>query len=110
MKKAKAAKRRAKRYPKLPAEVQGAGGAIAVRLLAKMDGAPDEDVMGQFDPQRRTIDVRADLRGDQQWMVLFHELAHAALWDCGAHNALAGPSEEIVCDAIATARLRERFG
>jgi len=108
--KKKAAPKKARRYPPLPATVQGAGGTIDVRLIPHIRGDADEDVMGQFHAAERVIDVKAGLRGDQQWLVLYHEMAHAALWDSGAHNALAGTQEEIVCDAFATARLRERFG
>ena len=104
------ATRKAKRYPPLPSEVQGAGGTIDVRLVPHIAGSADEDVMGQFHASERRIDVVKGLRGDQRWLVFFHEITHAALWDSGAANALPGPTEELVCDAIATARLRERFG
>ena len=103
-------KRKARRYPALPSEVQGAGGTIDICLVPHIAGAVDEDVMGQFHPAERRIDIRRGLRGDQQWLVYYHELVHAALWDSGAANALRDPVEEIVCDALATARLRERFG
>ena len=104
-------KKVAKRYPPLPAEVQGAGGTITVQLVKAIAcEVAGEDTLGQFEPSTRHVLILKSLRGDQQWMVLFHELAHAALWDSGGHNALGGATEEIVCDAIATARLREKFG
>ena len=109
-----------KRYPPLPKEVQRAGGTLTIELIAKTIKAaferliakPGDDAenMGHFDPSTRHIQVLKSLRGDQRWMVFYHELAHAALWDSGAHNAVPGAAEEMVCDAIATARLRERFG
>lgn len=99
-----------RRYPSLPTSVQGAGGTITIQLVAKIDGEVGEDTLGQFDPATRHVLILKTLRGDQRWMVLFHELAHAAFWDSGAHNALQGPAEEMACDAIATARLREKFG
>lgn len=112
-----AGKRKAKdapkprRYPPLPKSVQGAGGTLTVQLVAEIKSTvQDEDVLGQFDPSTRHILIKKSLRGDQRWSVMFHELCHAALWDSGAHNALAGAAEEIVCDAVATGRLREKFG
>lgn len=108
--KKKAAPKKVRRYPPLPTDVQGAGGTIDVRLVPHIAGAADEDVMGQFHAAERVIDVKKGLRGDQQWLVLYHEMAHAALWDSGVSNALTGPLEEMVADAFATARLRERFG
>lgn len=100
--------RKAKRYPSLPKRVSGAGGDLTVVLVDAPGG--DKENMGHFDPTIRHIEVAKALRGDQRWMVFFHEVTHAALWDSGAHNAVPGAAEEIVCDAIATARLRERFG
>lgn len=102
-----------RRYPSLPREVQGAGGTITVHLVDRItaDGVDeDHDVLGVFRAVTRRIEILRALRGDQRWLVFYHELAHAALWDSGAANALPHPAEEIVCDAIATARLRERFG
>lgn len=100
-----------RRYPPLPKAVQGAGGTITVQLVAEIKSTvQDEDVLGQFDPSTRHILIKQSLRGDQRWLVYFHELTHAALWDSGAHNALAGTAEEIVCDCVATARVREKFG
>ena len=105
-----ARKKVAKRYPPLPTEVQGAGGTITVALVKAIAGSVEEDTLGQFEPSTRHILILKSLRGDQQWMVFFHELTHAALWDSGAHNALNGAAEEIVCDAISCSRLREKFG
>lgn len=102
---------KARRYPPLPTSVQGAGGTLTVQLVAEIKpDEPGEDILGQFDPSTRHIRIKKSLRGDQQWLVYFHELTHAALWDSGAHNALTGPAEEIVCDAVSTSRLREKFG
>lgn len=105
-------KRTAKKYPPLPKHVAGSGGDIDIVMVDKIDVdvGEDHDVLGVFRATTRRIEVLKTLRRDQQWLVLFHELAHAALWDSGAANALAGSQEEVICDAIATARLRERFG
>lgn len=100
-----------RRYPPLPKTVQGAGGTLTVELVATLTKTGDEeDTLGDFNPSTRHIRILKSLRGDQRWLVYLHELTHAALWDSGAHNALPGPAEEIVCDAISTARLREKFG
>lgn len=107
--KKKAAKPR--RYPPLPTQVEGAGGTLTVQLVPEIKSTEQgEDILGQFEPSTRHILIKKSLRGDQRWLVFFHEVTHAALWDSGAHNALPGAAEEIVCDSIATARLREKFG
>lgn len=105
-------KKVARRYPPLPKSVAGSGGDLDIVMVDKLtvDAGEDHDVLGVFRATDRRIEILKTLRRDQQWLVLYHELAHAALWDSGAANALAGAQEEIICDAIATARLRERFG
>lgn len=100
-----AAERR--RWPTLPKSVQGAGGTLDIVLVPIPGG--HADALGHFDGSRRRIEILKSLRGDQKWNVLFHELCHAALWDSGAHNLISREVEENICDAIATARFRERF-
>lgn len=97
-----------KRYPPIPKTAQGAGGTLTVAIVKNPGGDPEN--MGHFDPSTRRIEIAKALSGDQRWMVYYHEIAHAALWDSGVHNGLNGAQEEAVCDAVATARLRERFG
>lgn len=90
----------------------GAGGVIDVAVVPKVEAsaADDEHVLGVFNPTSRSIEVLKGLRGDQKWLVLFHELTHAALWDSGAMNGMTEAQQEAVCDSVATQRLREKFG
>jgi hypothetical protein len=55
---------------------------------------------GFFLPDERVLKVSRDQPLAVQWQALFHELTHVALWDSGAHNALKGKQEEIICDAM----------
>jgi Zn-dependent peptidase ImmA (M78 family) len=93
-------------FPDLPVEVPAASGPVAV-LLAPVAG---EGKMGSFDPSARTITVDSELPRHRQWWVLYHELVHVALWDSGGANLMKSKVQEAVCDGIATARMRERFG
>jgi hypothetical protein len=47
-------------------------------------------------------------------LTLFHEQTHAAITDAGLDNRFAGEDGdkllEQVCEAVATSRMRERFG
>ena len=101
-----------KRYPPLPKLVQGAGGPIEVAVVAKVavEAGEDDHVLGCFRPTIRRIEVLKELRGDQRWLVFYHELVHAALWDSGAANAMNEQVQEIVCDSVAVGLLRSRFG
>ena len=101
-----------KRYPPLPKIVQGAGGPIEVAVVDKVsvEAGEDEDVLGCFKPTIRRIEVLRELRGDQRWLVFYHELVHAALWDSGVGNAVSGQVQEMICDSVASGLLRQRFG
>lgn len=100
----------AKRWPPLPSVVQGAGGAIRVvrcRTPIVEDGVTCH---GLFRHETRTILIAASLRGRQRWHTFYHELTHAAMTDSGLWNRHTEKQVEALCDAIATARVRERFG
>ena len=46
----------------------------------------------------------------QRWRTFYHELTHVAVIDSGLANNLRDKIHEALCDAMATARMRERFG
>ena len=60
-----------------------------------------------WDQQRIVIDTATSPR--TVWHTYYHELCHVALDAAGVSNMVTGEKQEAVCDAIATARLRERF-
>jgi hypothetical protein len=45
-----------------------------------------------------------------RWHTYYHEWVHAALTDSGAWNEISEKKAEVLADAIASARVRERFG
>lgn len=98
--------RRAKRYPPLPRAVAGVLDPITVTREA--DRMEKHEEYGHWRWHTRSIVVDAALTGAALWQTYYHELVHAALSDCGVQ--LTKEQEEAVCDAIATARVRERFG
>lgn len=99
-------------YPKLPSKVMGAGGPVTIKLRNSRMLAEDKEreVWGTWDESRREIEL--DTRGSMphQWRVFFHELTHAMLSDSGLENLLTDQVVEAICDANATARMREKFG
>lgn len=98
----------AKRYPPIPKWAEAPGGPVEVRLVDKLvhDG---QECWGLYEPAERRITVVKTSR-PHQWRVYYHEWAHAALTDAGIDNALTEQIHEAICDALATARMRERFG
>lgn len=95
------------RYPPLPKKLTMAGGPVSVVIVDTITER-NVDCVGLYDPEHRLISIKKGKRSFQ-WNVLFHELTHAALIDAGLHNMLKDKLHEAICDAIAIARMRERF-
>lgn len=94
-------------YPKLPHSVMTMLGPVPVRLVKDWK---DESAWGMWHRDRRTIEIDARQTPELQWSTFFHEVTHCALDDSGLANILTEPQQEALCDAMATARMRERFG
>lgn len=96
--------------PRLPRVVQAAGGKVRIKNVRKnlVDGGTR--CAGWYDAETRTITLDAKLPLPYRWKVLFHELVHVALMDAGLDNGMKDAQVERLCDAIATARHREKFG
>lgn len=97
------------KYPPLPTHVEAPGGRVTVapRQRPKADG---DEVWGSWDEGQRRIEIDSSAPNRHQWKTLFHELAHVALTDSGTDELLPEATVEAICDAFATARMRERFG
>lgn len=98
------------RYPPIPKEVEGPGGTLTIVLTKETITHEHDECWGLYDPEARTITIDARAKPRQRWLTFFHELAHVALIDAGLNNGINDQLHEAICDAIATARMRERFG
>lgn len=90
---------------KIPKTINGIGGPIRVRLKPKLK-IKGVKAAGLWYSYERKIEILSSLPLREQWHTLYHELAHAMLDDSGLHNTLTKESQEVLCDLIATARLR----
>ena len=103
-----------KRYPPIPKVMKCPGGDVAVTLAtkAKMQEVsdPGEEVLGYYHERDRYVMILKSLSAEQKWRVYWHEWAHVLLEDSGIANGLTLELEEALADAIAAARMRERFG
>jgi Zn-dependent peptidase ImmA (M78 family) len=99
-----------KRWPSIPRKVMMPGGPVVVVLTRRTIRHENSECWGLYDIERRTItiDVKAEPR--QRWRTFYHELTHVAVIDSGLANSLRDNVHEALCDAMATARMRERFG
>jgi Zn-dependent peptidase ImmA (M78 family) len=98
------------KWPQLPLVVYGAGGMIAVLEVGHPKDEDNVGTEGTWEPDSRTISIKADLLPRRKWLIYFHELMHATLADSGLVNLLTDDSQEALCDAVATSRLVELVG
>lgn len=104
-------------YPALPKVVDSSGGPVRVRLVKRPRDYDDPKhrprktpCWGTYSASRRLIEIDCRAPRAFQWLTLFHEWTHAALMDSGVAEILRSRKHEAVCESIATARMRERFG
>ena len=97
-------------FPALPKTLMAPAGEVTVVLSPKIKHPDGDECWGIWDEATRTITLDKTAMKRHQWRVLFHELTHVALDDAGLSNAMNDELVESVCDAIASARMRERFG
>ncbi len=98
------------KYPPIPKTVEAAGGVIVVTFKPVLKHGDGSDCWGMWDPSLRTIELLSAAPKRHQWRVLYHELTHAALDDSGLSQGMTDAMQESFCEAMATARMRERFG
>jgi hypothetical protein len=94
----------------LPKQVMGMAGPIAVEVCDKLTDEDGSHCLGLWIFRERRIKLERHANMQQVWATFYHELVHAALDDSGLSNLLTEPQQEALCDALANARIRERFG
>jgi hypothetical protein len=99
-----------KSFPVLPKSIMAPGGEVSVSLVAKIKHPDGDECWGIWDDAARAITLDKTATRRHLWKVLYHELTHVALSDAGLDNGMPHELVEAVCDAIASARMRERFG
>ncbi len=97
-------------WPPLPTRVEGAGGPITVKRVKRARSDDGKACWGTWDASRREVQVDRSPPRSHQLHTLFHELTHAALDDAGLAQLLSDHGQEAICEAIATARMRELRG
>lgn len=97
-------KRRA--LPPIPATMPSVLGPVPVRRVKGLRNSADEACFGIWRADRRTVELEEDAALTTVWHTYWHEWTHVALWDAGLHG-IDLPLEERICDAFATARVRE---
>lgn len=96
--------------PALPKRLTAPGGDVAIVLVDKLKNDDGTECWGLWDDSTRTISLDRSANRRHQWKVLYHEQCHVALGDAGLDNGIHDELLEAICDAVATARMRERFG
>lgn len=97
-------------FPALPKTLMAPGGEVSIKLVDKLKHPDGDECWGIWDESVRQITLDKTATRRHLWKVLYHELTHVALGDAGLDNGMPNELVEAVCDAIASARMRERFG
>jgi Zn-dependent peptidase ImmA (M78 family) len=75
-----------------------------VKLKYIKDLSTKKGVYGEYNPEKSTIVISKELKGDLKKITEIHEFAHAVFNRLGLHNAsFSTDIEEIICDGLATA-------
>lgn len=99
---------KARTYPPLPKSVMAPGGEVTVWLVDK--AGTNGDAWGTWQEATRTVEIEKSAQPRHRWRVFYHEMTHVALDDAGLSNGMPEELVEAICDAMASARMRERFG
>lgn len=97
--------RRAKPLPPLPTTAPSVLGPVAVERVVDLRDSNGVACLGTWTSTLRLIRLDASLPLAAAWHTYWHEWTHVALYDVGVK--LKKAKEEQICDALATARVRE---
>ncbi len=98
------------KWPAIPAIVEGAGGPITVRKVKRARSDDGRPCWGTWEMSKREIQLDRSASREHQTRTYFHELVHAALDDAGIAYLLSEEGAETICEAVASARMRELRG
>lgn len=83
------------------------GGPVRVRRKRSLQSEDGVEAWGLWDAGTRTIWIQNAIPVEQQWRVYYHEWCHAFLSDSGLENIMDEKGIEVLCDAMASARMCE---
>ena len=99
-----------KRYPPLPKVICAPGGDVTIVQLPKVKHPDGAECWGLWDDSLRTVTIDATATPAHRHWTLYHEMTHVALSDSGLDEGINAHLVEAICNCVATARMRERFG
>lgn len=97
----------AKRSVKVPAFAHGAIGPVKVERVAKIPGVKTDNAYGEYSWSAQRIRVLRELKGWAAVQVYRHEWTHMVLGEAGLEGSISDELEEVICDAVANALVRE---
>ncbi len=92
------------KLPPLPTTIPSVLGPVAVSMHDNLRDANGSACLGIWNPSERRVRLESNAALLAQWHTYWHEHAHVTFWDAGLK---VGKKEERICDALATARVRE---
>lgn len=96
---------RVKPLPPKPTTLPSVLGPVSLEYVKELRDKNGVSCLGIWCSDERHVRLEAEMSAMTTWHTFWHEWVHIALWDGGVK--LRKDDEERVCDAIATARVRE---
>lgn len=93
-----------------PTRVETLSGWAVIEPHNGMWEVDGDSVIGAWYWETQNIRVDTTRPVRVQWHTLYHETCHAAMDGAGLTAVRPYDDQEAICDAIASARVRERFG
>lgn len=97
--------KRTKSLPPIPTTVPSVLAPIPVTRVRDLRDKNGAACFGIWRNDVRDVRLEAEMHGVTAWHTYWHEWTHVILWDAGVK--LREADAERVCDALATARVRE---
>lgn len=95
------------RTVRVPAFARGAIGRVRVERPAKIPGVKMDNAYGDYSWGAQRIRVLRELKGWTAFQVYRHEWTHMVLAEAGLQGSISDELEEVICDAVANALIRE---
>jgi hypothetical protein len=93
----------------LPRVIHSALGPVPVEVVPKLK-VNGEEAFGHFSSWNRLIRVNPGPDPIMRHQTLYHEWMHMVLFDAGLQNLFTKEQQEMLCDAVGTARAVEALG
>lgn len=91
--------------PPIPRRMWSQLGPIPITRVAHLVDEEGTRLLGRFNPEERTIELRKGIALVTAWQTLYHEMIHVWAWDAGigGYHTFGEEGEERLADVLSAA-------